>query len=148
MGSEENLFDMYINIYSNYDCVCMILLYYNFSLTSIWVILPYGFFIMVEVLFIGIQLTDGDIRLSMELFLFSCPPVRGVCSNHEVVMFQPRTVTPPYLGSVINCYVATPFFLTRSALLRPPPDFYLGGVPALAMESWSITEDNHDVYKY
>ena len=28
------------------------------------------------------------------------PLVREVCTNDEVVMFQPRAVTPPYLGSV------------------------------------------------
>ena len=59
--------------------------------------------------------------------LFLLPPVLGVCPNHEVVMFQPRTVTHLYLGSVVSCYVATPFFLTRSALLLPPSDFPLGG---------------------
>ena len=51
--------------------------------------------------------------------LLSWLPVCGLCPNHEVVIFQPRTVTPPYLASVVNCYVATPFFLTRSALLCP-----------------------------
>ena len=34
------------------------------------------------------------------LLLFSWPPVRGVFLNYEVVVFQPRTVTPTYLG----CY--------------------------------------------
>ena len=57
--------------------------------------------------------------------LFLLPPVLGVCPNHEVVMFQPRTVTHLYLGSVVSCYVATPFFLTRSALIRPLPGFLL-----------------------
>ena len=33
----------------------------------------------------------------------------------------------PYLVSAVNCYVATPFFLNRSTLIRPPPDFPLGG---------------------
>ena len=28
------------------------------------------------------------------------PPVREVCPNYDAVMFQPRTVTPPQLGSV------------------------------------------------
>ena len=32
--------------------------------------------------------------------------VRGVYPNHEVVMFQPRTVTSTYLGSVFNCYIS------------------------------------------
>ena len=45
--------------------------------------------------------------------LFSRQPVCGVCTNHEVVMFQPRTVTPPYLGSAINSY------LSYSTLINP-----------------------------
>ena len=40
------------------------------------------------------------------LLLFSWPQFREVCLNYEVVMFQPRTGTPPYLGSVTNCYIA------------------------------------------
>ena len=39
------------------------------------------------------------------LFFFYWPLVHGVCPNHEVVMFQPRTVNPPYLVSVVNCYI-------------------------------------------
>ena len=62
------------------------------------------------------------------MLLLAWPPLSGVCLNHEVVMFQPRTVTPLYLGSVINCYVATPLFLTRSALIWLLSDFPLGGV--------------------
>ena len=31
-------------------------------------------------------------------------PVREVCPNYEVVLFQPRTVNPPYLGYVDYCY--------------------------------------------
>ena len=31
-------------------------------------------------------------------------PVQQVCTNYEVVVFQPRTVTPPYLGSFAYCY--------------------------------------------
>ena len=64
------------------------------------------------------------------LLLLSWPPVRVVCPNYEVVMFQPWTVTPPYVGYVVNCYVATSFFLTRSALLLPTTDFPLGELPA------------------
>ena len=33
------------------------------------------------------------------LFFLTWPPVRELCKNHEVVMFQPRTGTSPYLGS-------------------------------------------------
>ena len=68
------------------------------------------------------------------LLLFDWPPVRGVCPNHEVVMFQPRTATPPYLGSVVKCYVSISTLLNLlrpspplSSLIRPPPDFRLGG---------------------
>ena len=49
------------------------------------------------------------------LLLFSWPPVREVCPNYEVVMFQTQKGTPPDLGSVTNCYIdmllipATPF---------------------------------------
>ena len=57
----------------------------------------------------------------------SLPPVRWVCTNIELVMFQPRTVTYSCLGSVVNCYVDTTFFLTQSSLLRPQPGFPLGG---------------------
>ena len=61
------------------------------------------------------------------MLLLAWPPVRRERPNHEVVMLQPRTVIPPYLGSAVNCYVSTSFFLTHSALIRPPPTFYLGG---------------------
>ena len=30
------------------------------------------------------------------LLLFTFLPVRGVCTNHEMVMLHSRTVTPPY----------------------------------------------------
>ena len=32
----------------------------------------------------------------------NCPPVHEVCPNYDVVMFQPRTETPPHLGSVAS----------------------------------------------
>ena len=67
------------------------------------------------------------------LLLFIWPPFYGVCPNHEVVMFQPQTVTPQYLGSVVNCCVS------YSTLLNPllpsqPSAWFLsgGGVPATA----------------
>ena len=64
------------------------------------------------------------------LLLLAWPLVHVGCPSYEVAMFQPRTVTPPYLVFVGNCYVATPFFLTRSTLLPPPPDLPLGeGLP-------------------
>ena len=73
------------------------------------------------------------VTLLLLLLLFAWPIVRGVCLNHEVAMFQPRTVTPLYLGSIINCYVS------YSTLLKPlcpsPPSSWFpsgGGVPAPA----------------
>ena len=63
----------------------------------------------------------------LEFLLLAWPPVRVVCLNYELAMLQPRTVIPPYLGSVVNCYIATPFFLTCFALLYSPPDLPLGG---------------------
>ena len=54
------------------------------------------------------------------VLLFSWPPVRGVCPNHDVVMFQPRTLTPQYLGSAFNCYASYSNLLN---LLRPSPTF-------------------------
>ena len=50
------------------------------------------------------------------MLFFYWPPVREVCPNYEVVMFQPRTGTPPDLGSVANCYVAI--------ILIPAPPFF------------------------
>ena len=39
--------------------------------------------------------------LVMLLLLFlDWPPVRAICPNHEVVVFQTWTGTDPYLGSV------------------------------------------------
>ena len=49
----------------------------------------------------------------IHLLLFAWPPVRVVCLNHDVVMFQPWTGTPPYLGSVVN------FYVSYSTLLNP-----------------------------
>ena len=66
------------------------------------------------------------------MLLLDWPLVLGVCPNYEVVMFQPRTVTPPYLGSVVNCYVATKLFLNLYTLLLHPPDLLLRGVPVPA----------------
>ena len=40
-----------------------------------------------------------------EVLLYTFPPSNGLCPNHEVVMFQPHKVTPPYLGSAVNCSV-------------------------------------------
>ena len=36
------------------------------------------------------------------VMLCNWPPEQEVCINYEVVVFQPRTVTPPHLGSITN----------------------------------------------
>ena len=47
--------------------------------------------------------------------LCNWPQVCEVCLNYEVVVFQPRTVTPPHLGSVAN--------VTNFIFIPPaPPD--------------------------
>ena len=62
------------------------------------------------------------------VFVCMCyrPPVRAVCSNHEVVVFQPRTVTDPYLGSVANITTIIALmphlFQPCSGSLSPPLD--------------------------
>ena len=77
--------------------------------------------------------------------LLAWPLVRGMCLNHEVVMFQPRTVNPLYPGYVVNCYVDTQFLLTCSALLQPPPNLRLGGGarPPLATLSYNSVMQPH-----
>ena len=46
----------------------------------------------------------------MRLLLCLQPQVFTVCPNHEMVMFQPRTVTTLYLGSVANyTFYSNPF---------------------------------------
>ena len=32
--------------------------------------------------------------------MYNRTPVRDLCLNYEVVVFQPQTVNPPHLGSV------------------------------------------------
>ena len=83
-------------------------------------------------MFIKISVILNPEKLLNLVLLLAWSTVRGVCTNHEVVMFRPRTVTPPYLGSVVNCNVATPLFL-------PAPPFSAlrlisvwGGLPAPA----------------
>ena len=68
------------------------------------------------------------------LLLISCPPVREVFPNYEVVMFQPRTGTPTDLGSITNFY--------RAILLIPVPPFSVchpmsaqGGYPLMPLPS-------------
>ena len=55
------------------------------------------------------------------MLLFSWPLLCRVCTNNEVVMLQPRTVTPPYLGYVVNFYVSYSNLLNP---LRPSPSFF------------------------
>ena len=48
------------------------------------------------------------VRVCVCVCVFVCvchwPPVRAVCPNHEVAVFQHRTVTAPDLGSITNAY--------------------------------------------
>ena len=48
---------------------------------------------------------DLEKLVELSLLLFSWPPVSEVCLNYEVVMLQPHKGTPPYLGSIYNCYL-------------------------------------------
>ena len=54
------------------------------------------------------------------MLLFPWPPFRKVCPNYYVVMFQPRTWTSPYLGSISNCYVDMLLIPTPSTSRCPP----------------------------
>ena len=45
----------------------------------------------------------------------TCPPVREVCPNHEVVVFQPQTATPPHIVSTT---------IVTFKLAHPPQLFY------------------------
>ena len=55
-------------------------------------------------------------------------PVREVFTNYEVVVFQPRTVTPPHLGSaaIVTLKLSLPphlFLLFFWIFLLPPPSY-------------------------
>ena len=80
------------------------------------------------------------------LLLFTCPLVRGVCPNYEVVMFQPHTGTHPYLGSVANCYRAmllSPDPLFTPAIQCPPGgDFRSFPFPLFLYERLAPTQDH------
>ena len=61
------------------------------------------------------------------------PPVHEVCPNFEVVVFQPRIVTPPHLGTVaiVTKFISSPpappdstiflYISFPSSILTPPP---------------------------
>ena len=55
----------------------------------------------------------------MLLLLLTWPPVREVCPNHEVVIFQPWTGTSPDLGSTAYCYVVILYDPPRLIFLMP-----------------------------
>ena len=67
---------------------------------------------------------------SMEHLVHVCvcvcyrPPVREVCPNHEVVMFQPRTVTTPKPRLFLLLLYSLLMNLTRPLLM--PSDFLPG----------------------
>ena len=64
--------------------------------------------------------------------LFSWPPVREVCTNDEVVMFQPGTGKPPELGSIDNCYIAILLILDLPFYDRHPMSAW-GGYPLMPL---------------
>ena len=82
------------------------------------------------------------------LLLFSCPPVREVCPNYEVVMFQPQTGTPPDLCSVDNCYIAillnTPIPSLPAARFPPRGDTHARPVPLSLSHFHVSTQDYSD----
>ena len=43
-----------------------------------------------------------EARIFVYVYVYFWPPVRTVCPNHDVVVFQPRTGTAPDLVSVAN----------------------------------------------
>ena len=84
------------------------------------------------------------------VLLFAWPPVRGVCLNHEVMIFQSRKVTPRYLGSVLNCYLRYSTLLNPLLPLRPPPDLCLGGgcphPPLTTILSTSVVQPHRIIF--
>ena len=66
---------------------------------------------------------------------FTWPPVRAVCPNYEVVVFQPLTVTPPHLGSVAIVTVKLPLpphlFLPLVCIFILPLTSYCPPSPSL-----------------
>ena len=77
------------------------------------------------------------------------PPVRAVCTDYEVVVFQPWAVTPPHLYSVaivtnLSCPPATPYstiLLDPSfpSYIIPPPHQHLFIAVSLSLFATSPT---------
>ena len=74
--------------------------------------------------------TKISLRYMLLFLLFSWPPIREVCPNYEVVMFQPRIGTPPDLVSVANCYVV---------ILIKPDTTFSAHHPMSARVRWPLT---------
>ena len=87
--------------------------------------------IFTRALILGHHRTGMQISQHMLLLLFSWPLFREVCPNYEVEMFQPRTGTPPDLGSVANFYVAI-LIITDLPFSALHPMSARGGLPAHA----------------
>ena len=68
------------------------------------------------------------------MYYITWPPVRGVCTHHEGVMLHPKTVTPPYLVSVINCYVSyySCYLAPPFSVICPFPSWEGGEAPSTA----------------
>ena len=72
-----------------------------------------------------------------KLLLFYWLPVRVVCQNYEVMMFQPWTGTLPELCSIDTCYVAV-LFKPTPTFFRSQTDVCLGGAsyPLMSLPSF------------
>ena len=84
------------------------------------VLISYSKFLGLLILFVDVFL------LSVCVCVCVCywPLVHEVFPNYEVVMFQPWTLTTPYLGSVTCCYIA--YLLIPPLPLLLLPDVHQG----------------------
>ena len=83
-------------------------------------------------------------HLQYNIPLFYFPLIRGVCPNNWLVMFQPQTVTPPYLGSVVKCHVSYSTLLNPLCPSRPSAWFpYGGGCPYPPLGTLPFTSGVH-----
>ena len=79
-------------------------------------------------------------HLGVGVCMCTWPPVRELCPNNEVVVFQPWTVTPPHLGSAaivalklsLPPHLFLPFFWI---FILPPPSY--SPPPAVPVHSQS-----------
>ena len=81
-------------------------------------------------------MSNKIILLLYILLLFARKPVRGVCLNYEVMIFQPWKVTPTYLCSVVNRYVSYSTLLNPLRSSPPSAWFYSGG--GACTRTWTL----------